>query len=745
MAINLCVSQGFGTLPTYSYPSEYDQTKLGLGLLMMQANDGGAEGQWVGPIPIQVARPLETATAMPCIMPKVINWSSTYDWIIMADNAVGTLARRFALFTFNKTLRANPWAYQGAIVCSMPSGASTYLNRSHAVSYEKYTTGTAAVNLGSVTVSGSGGTLWNASRLFAGSRIGFGSTDPALITKWYEISVPTVDTTLTLTQAFGEANFSGAYVIEDFRIIAAMTNATANLSGIFMIGGLRFENFTNSGFAIAAATNSDKQRAVYWLNDGNTTNNSTCQTYGGLAIDARTSWTDQKYYALDCPALQSRFQVGNFRAPMTNIGQTTLGRDLVATGTWLFNTQTQTVAYAVSQNDCLALCTPQHGPRSGIKSLFWITASAIYSAAITGGNITSNSLYFQSGLCIEKPPGTIATFAATGALSSLDYSTYADRFLILTTGLAGIRHYVTQYREDAGPWDRIVFTDTKQINQSTMDQTAPIQVSTLSASSTATFLSGMCYICTHGITAVTNLLYNIPLAADWEYTATSNSRVVLPVMTLSGFASFVSGYFNQVGVIGNPTNPTSGRTAFNLGMEPGAVRMYYRTSGFSDAGTGAAGAGNTWTLLDYSGDMSRVVNATQIQAMLEFRIINSTCVPGRVTRVAFEGTGATSDSHFQFSQNLTVLASKQFAFRYSTAFGTTVPTLYIRIYDSITNALLVTDNSLTPTGTWGKTTDGGNNWGNFNTTDRANDITYFRYTPYSIADNINVMPVVTLS
>ena len=42
-------------------------------------------------------------------------------------------------------------------------------------------------------------------------------------------------------------------------------------------------------------------------------------------------------------------------------------------------------------------------------------------------------------------------------------------------------------------------------------------------------------------------------------------------------------------------------------------------------------------------------------------------------------------------------------------------------------------------------TDGGSNWTVFNTTDRANETTYFRYTPYSIADNVNVMPVVLLS
>lgn len=136
MSTNLCVSQNFGSLATYVYPSDYDQTKLGLGPLMMQANDPGYEGKWVGPTPIQVARPFETATAMGGIMPKAISWSSTYDWVILADNAAASLTRRFMLFTFNKTVRQNAWSYQGAIICSMPSASGTYTNRSHAVAYK---------------------------------------------------------------------------------------------------------------------------------------------------------------------------------------------------------------------------------------------------------------------------------------------------------------------------------------------------------------------------------------------------------------------------------------------------------------------------------------------------------------------------------------------------------------------------------------------------------------------------------
>ena len=50
MAVDLCVSQGFGSLTSYVYPGGYNQSQLGLGPCMIQANNTGNEGKWVGPI-----------------------------------------------------------------------------------------------------------------------------------------------------------------------------------------------------------------------------------------------------------------------------------------------------------------------------------------------------------------------------------------------------------------------------------------------------------------------------------------------------------------------------------------------------------------------------------------------------------------------------------------------------------------------------------------------------------------------
>jgi hypothetical protein len=858
MATDLAVSTGFGSLATYTYPGFYDPTKLGLGPLMMQANNAGNEGKWVGPVPVNVARPMETTAAVPGQFPNVIpwgaqgsgatvtftvtsnvitgvtasppaggsgytpnstlylnvtsgggtggivtattnaygvvtsysttpynggsgytgttgattSWTSTnyqYDWVVLSDNATAANTRRYQLYTFNRTMNipgVSPWAFQGFITATYPNsgGATAMTCRGHGVIYNTYAVGTAGVTNNNAAVTGSG-TAWSASRLFIGSRIGFGSTDPTQITTWYEISAIGSDTSITLTTNYlGSTQGTIAYVIEDFRILAACTSATVTNGGLFMIAGLRPEIFTNAGTTISAAASTDKVRAVYWLADalGAYTNNATIQTHSGIDIDAMTDWTHQNAYVLSGGGgTNSQIQISNFRNAMT-LGGTTAGRES-ANGTFVLNTGVQVVTGNISQAANLVLCTPGvgGGPRNGVKSLFFVTASRLYS--VIAANVTSTSTNFIAGSMTENPPGTTSTFAATASLANVNYS-IADRFLVMSTGGASsLRSYYTQYREDGGQWDRILLSDAKQLQQSTIDPTVAVIPGT-NAAQTVGLGVGTCNGITYMITmaalgsstAANNFLYSIPFAADWEYAGlgtigTTNCCVVTPAMSTSQFASFVAGYFNAYGVIGGLANPSLGRTGTNLGIEPGAVRMYYRTN------VGTAGPidnGGTWTLLDYSGNMTGFAVGTQVQARLEFRVANLTGIPARVTRVCFEGTGSASISNFQFSQAQTNLSTKKFAFRQAVALGGST-TLWIRIYDAVANTLLVTDNTASPTGTWEYSTNGGSSYTTFSSPgsgaqwnaswDYTNTTTYLRYTPASIADSINVMPVVSLS
>jgi hypothetical protein len=103
----------------------------------------------------------------------------------------------------------------------------------------------------------------------------------------------------------------------------------------------------------------------------------------------------------------------------------------------------------------------------------------------------------------------------------------------------------------------------------------------------------------------------------------------------------------------------------------------------------------------------------------------------------------STDSHYQPSVGKTVIADKQFAWRFSNAFNTTVPTLRVRLYDAVSGGLIVDDNTSSSIGTWEKTTDG-TSWSSYNTTDKGNETTYIRYTPLSLPDNIKIRALLTL-
>ena len=511
MATNLAVSTGFGTLSTYVYPTGYDPTKLGLGPLMLQVNDAGNEGKWVGPIPTNVTRPVENAVALGMIYPDSVNITSAsnnnrYDWVLTTDSTVAAAAtRKFQLFQFDRQARQNAWSSFGTITATPPGGGigvSTYVVQGERLVYAQYTSAnnsttpsTVAINNGSPTLTGTS-TSWQTDRMYIGSRIGIGTTDPAAVTQWYYISAISSDTSITLTSNYQGTNTSGQpYIIEDLRILFVATGTVAANSGLYMVAGISLNDFNTASSVIPAASAADKAKATYWLGDGGSGSNTAIQVPGGIAIDARTSWINQYVYCINNPALISQFQVNNFRG--ANNANTTLtfvnGRDAAGPGagaSWVLNTGQQAVTGAVSKTHNLVLATPGAGggPRALKKTLFWVTVSRLYSAEVA--NIISASTTFQSGAAIEMPPGTTTTYAATGALASLVYSSVLDRFVVFSSGAAATHSYITQYREDAGQWDRIFLTDTKQLNQTTADPTAAVFPITSTLAVTGDIMNG---------------------------------------------------------------------------------------------------------------------------------------------------------------------------------------------------------------------------------------------------------------
>lgn len=785
---------------TVQYAS-YDSTKTVLGDLIEQYSGASPTDNYASPTRVAVARPFETSTAIPGIYPHVVRWASktglyttgtvsasgttvtgsgtswlsggvpigarigfgstdptqistwysisdifsdtsiglqstagtiaggtsyvidktlNIDWVFLADNAAAAATRRTTLFTFNRDSSTFTWA--GFVTHTFPSATNHTIRGLRAV-YRTYTTGTVAVS--GATVTGSG-TTWSADRIFIGCRIGFGSTDPTQISTWYYVNAVGSDTSITIQTNVTAAGTGGtaaslsisagaAYVIEEIIVLHSTTNATAANGGLFMTNALSFNDFANTGTTIAAAVSTDKVKAVYWLADASTVTNTTA---AGLALDDFSSRTTQYCYVLNGSSTSAIIYKYNFRKALTLAS----GKD---TTCLVLSTGTQTVTGNISQANNGRVGILSHGPGSGVKCLYFATSTRIYRAPVA--SITGGSTTFGADSMVEVPPGGTSTYAAVTAFSSVEIADQIDRLIVVSTGASGSRSYVTKYNTNSDPFDHIFLIDSKQQDQSSADSDSIEHVNIQAGVLSVWSESGLVYFARTGTTAITNQVYAVPLGADWAYAdGAVKQRLYTPSLSTTNATKLSRVYCNAANYLGSGplTVPT----------EP--IRIYYRTSGISDDS-------GSWTLVDQTGDLSSAVAGSSIQFAIEFRVIGTFCLPNRVYNICCVFEDNTTDSHYQPSVSTSDAANKRFAWRFSTAFGGTVPTLRVRLYDAVTGGLLVDDTTVGSTGTWEKSTNDGSTWGSYNTTDKANETTYIRYTPASLGDNIKVRALLT--
>lgn len=546
-----------------------------------------------------------------------------------------------------------------------------------------YTTGT--VEVAGTAVTGSGTTFTSS---MVGMKIGFNTTSPATVTTWYTISAFTSTTSITLSSSAGTIGAGAVYIIDSADVVSTAPQlVTGTLSGV------------NNG------------------------------RYGTL----------------------------------------------------------------------------NHGPGSGEASLYFVTTTRIYRANVA--KIFAGNLGWISDNRPEIPTGSVSTFPATSLLSSCEIADNMDRLIVLSTGATGVRHYVTRYPQAAGDqFDHIWGVDDKQQDQASslgsayvssgtvavattavtgtntffvaamvgyrigFGSTDPTAISTwytISAFSSITSITlssdagtigagsayvidwnsytiphfntasqvislwsenGIAHVVKNGTTTALSQMYALPLSAHWTYAVSTNQRVITPALYTPDCFQFRS--------VAVCHDDRLGTGEFAINTEP--YRIYFRTKGISD-NTGE------WTLVETDGDLTGLAGAPRIQFMFEFSTISTFCIPARIMSltVIYDDTLMTTDSHYQPSAGLSSGTNKQFTWRFATAFGGTVPTLRVRLYNALTGDLLVDDYTTGTGGIWEKSTNTGGAWGSYNTTDKGNETTYIRYTPASLGDNIKVMAVLT--
>jgi hypothetical protein len=670
---------------------------------------------YIGPMNIAQARPFEESTPLQYIYTDSFSWSARYDWVFLLESlATAVATRRISLYVYDRDLQLYSW--QGFLTTNLTNSTAHTL-RGFRVLYHTYNAGSASV--AGTTVSGVN-TLFQSQRIGVGSRIGFGSQDPTLISSWYNINTIISDTAIGLTVSAGTVDLTN-YVIEELRPLIVSTNATVANGGLFMVKGINFEDFTPGGTIIASASTVDNLKACYHLTDAPIVTNTTACGCAAVNYNPNFNSLTQSCYVID--STTTRVYKYNLRGTSASITQ---GR-IRLTGTDIVLTGAQAFVGTVAQSNNGTVVTANHGSGNGVPSLYFATTTRVYRAALA--NITTGNITWQTDLRVEIPPGGgNINQAATSLLQFVDYDNITDKFIVATTGAAGIRSYFTRYPDSGVSFDYPLYNDYKIFDGST-SQTIPIPFNTLSTAMPSNCLNGIIHLLRFGTAAVgQHALFAVPIGAHWADASTTNQVAITPAITPININKYYKIDVTHISSLGS--DPWT--TLVN------SHRVYYRTSGISDNS-------GSWTLIESNGDLSSLGATTQIQFKFEFEMLgNCTGIPARINGLTLVYDDLSNDSHYQPSVNFSSTTSKQFAWRFSTAFGSTVPTLRIRLYDAVTGGLLVDDNSSVPSGTWEKSTDAVAfvAWTN---ADKGNETTYLRYTPASLADSIKVRALLTLN
>lgn len=635
----------------------YDSGKLSLGSLVRQYSEGSNRVQnYLSPIKPARARPMEdqVATAVGTTIIHVVQWSDTIDYVWLGDASTAAAIRRVMLYEFNRD--TSTFAYKGHIIVTFPPNTNHTMRALRGLIY-KYSTGTVAVSGTGVTGTG---TAWQTARFAVGSRIGFGTTDPTKVTQWYEISAIGSDTSITLTATAGTIAANTPFVIEEFRVAIATTNATATNGGLFLVKGLHPDTWQVAGTTIAAATTTDNIRAVYWLADNATVANTVA---AGMGLDEQASDTQHDLYVLNGSSTTARIFKYNLRASLASLSA---GK---STSAYTLETGNQTVTGNISQNNNGRLAIAAHGPGSGVKCLYFVTTTRVYRVPTSG--ISAASTTFAADAMTEVPPGGSTTTTATGAFSTIEFSTAADRFWLLTSQATAFRSYVTQYQTSSSQFESTWGVDLKYLDSTTTSSDVPpIPGNTLSTASNCFVEGGLGYVMRTSTSNTVAVLYTVPFGCHWGFASASNQVAITPSISTSGCASFDRVSWTIKRVYGGAEINVPGET----------IRLYYRTSGISDNS-------GSWTLVDETGDLSGVTAASSIQFKIEWQIFGATGIPARVysLQVMYQ---TDDDLPLELEWNFSDYnqSNGTVGFRQIAAFSPDVPDLQIDYYRSDTDA-----------------------------------------------------------
>jgi hypothetical protein len=452
-------------------------------------------------------------------------------------------------------------------------------------------------------------------------------------------------------------------------LVHANTNATATNGGLFITKGLRYEDFQNPASAVPAGTTVDKIKATYWLKDAATITND---VIGGCALGDKTSWTEQYVYSTEGLSTSLVLYRYNIRAPLTlTAGAMVLtGADMVITGA-------QAVGGSVSQANNGRVATLQHGSGSGVPSLYLFTTTRILRVPLA--SVTTGSTTFVADSMSELPPGGLNTNQAAASYQSFDIAGSLDKLVIMGSNASG-SICITDYYTGGQQVDRRAGCITSQLAAAARDTDSPIFVHLIASNSPTVWVEDgwLFWGYSQGTGTLTSALTVYPLAADLDYQADVNNRIICPKIALGATpAKLYRVLVNCVENLGDHT----------MGVSPDGYRLQYRTSGIDD-NSGA------WTDVPQTGDLSGVLPAANIQFGFQFRTAGVIMLPARVLSLALVyETADALPSQYQWNFADFDAATGTFAWVQDALFGATPSLHTINIHRADTDALVLTQAS----------------------------------------------------
>lgn len=578
-----------GAIAPISNTTGYDPNKLNLGPLIRLYTGKTNSENYISPI---------TYTSSISTYDRMGNFtrsSNIIDYgdkiLIFSDYYGSWNYRPLYLTVYYKNTQI--FRYEGYIYFQNPFGNSE--SRRGDVTLYNHTSG-------SVTVSGTSvtgvGTSWISERVARGARIGFGTTDPLKVTKWYEIATINSDTSITLSTSAISFPANTAYVIEEMRWLLGTTNA-----GLMIVKGLNLDLFTIAPSLIPFATTIDNIRAVYILKNAPT---NTLTTYSTGIIDDTYSFTNHIFYLVHgngAPTGRAiKIAKFNIRASLTPTSGASEAAYLFETG-WNY---TENFA-----DYSLNLLTIKHGPYAN-KKILATTDQSHYIYTIPESNIKANATNLMEHRTYPNPPGGTNSTRFDGG-RDVYYDDILDRTFIVASG--GLTMY-SKTKYDYSPHDFMKYGRTLYSNEFRSPQwKVPYHVNHYFAPSFFKVVEG--YLLTENNMQGRQTRYiNIPLHADWSVAKETKNRVITPKMSTINASRYDKLFVNHGLNYGIETH----------GLRPEPFRVFYRKTGIDDD-TGE------WFRIPRTGDLSYVTPSDYIQFMFEFKVFSRHCFTSRLNSI----------------------------------------------------------------------------------------------------------------